>query len=250
MKKVLIVILVVVLLLLGGGFFYIYQYTDIIRSRLIPKINQITLEYAPGYNYEDALKKNEGETEFIKIQSLKLKENDIKSIKNSIKGIKEVSLKTKEFPTICELKIDKDTNLIVGEKNAKLIKGKKTTYVKTTKSLLNNINNIIDKNNEKVLEKLTYTNVTIKKDGAVINITNEDNKKIIQEAISYYRINQSDDYLSYDGGYKEQVILDDATKIYLYSSNIGYIKGQESFYVVFPNNLEEAVNSIYQVSIS
>lgn len=248
MKKGLLITLVVIIILTGGTIFCLYEFTDIFHSRLIPKISNITLNYAPGYNYEQALSKNTKDNEFIKIQSLKLKENDIKTLKKDIKAIKEATPKNKDFEATKELVIDKDTKLIIGEKYAKLVKGKKTTYVKVPNSLVNDTDKLVEENNKKVLENLTYEKGTIKKDGAVINITNEDNIKLIKEALPYYKINQQDDYLTYDGGPKELIILNDTITIYLYSSNIGYIKSTENYYVIFPNNLEEIVNSIYEVS--
>ena len=247
MKKWLLIILIIIILLLGGTGFYLYQYTNIFHSKLIPKINTITINYAPGYDYEKALEKNK-ENEFIKIQSIKLSENDIKAIKKDIKSIIEATPKNKNFDTTNELVINKDTQLIIGEKYAKLIKNKKTTYVKIPNSLVKDTNTLIEKNNNKILEKLTYEKGTIKKDGAVINITKEDNIELIKNALSYYKINQADDYLTFDNGYKELLIINDTINIYLYSSNIGYIKSDESYYVIFPNDLEKVINSIYEVS--
>ena len=248
-KSTLIIILVIILVLLGGGLFCLYEFTDVFRSRLIPKAEQVTLNYAPGYDYEEALKKNK-ETEFIKLQSLKLKKDEIKSFKKAIKGIKEVSVKKKEFDTIGEFVIDKNTSLVVGEKNSKLIKNKKTKYIKNTVLLNNLINNLIKKNNDKILEQFDYEKATIKKDGAIINITNENNNKLIKNALPYYKINQTDDYVTYDGGYQELLIVNDSINIYLYTKNIGYVKAEEAYYVIFPYDLEKTVSSIYNVSIA
>ena len=247
MKKWLLITLTVIILLTGGTLFCLYEFTNIFHSKLIPRINTITLKYAPGYDYEKALEKNK-ESEFIKIQSIKLSETDIKAIKKDLKSIIEATPKDKNFATTNELEIDKDTQLVIGEKYAKLIKNKKTTYVKIPNSLVKDTNDLIEKNNNKVLEKISYEKGTIKKDGAVINITKEDNIELIKNALPYYRINQTDDYLTYDNGYKELLILNDNINIYLYSSNIGYIKTNEPYYVIFPNNLEKVINSIYEVS--
>ena len=247
MKKWLLITIIIIILLTGGTLFYLYEYTNVFHSKLIPKINTITLNYAPGYDYEKALEKNK-ENEFIKIQTIKLNEEEIKTIKKDIKNIIESTPKKKDFETYKELVINKDTQLIIGEKYAKIIKNNKTTYVKIPNALVKDTDTIVDKNNEKVLETIKYEKATIKKDGAVINITNEDNIKLIKDAIPYYRINQTDDYLTYDNGYKELLILNDNINIYLYSSNIGYIKSTESYYVILPNNLENVINSIYEVS--
>jgi len=249
-KSVLIIISVVIVLLLGGGLFYVYEFTNIIRSRLIPKAEQITLNYAPGYDYEKALEKNTGEVEFIKIQEIKLKKEEIKSLKKAFKSLKETSIKKKDFATTSELVIDKNTRLVVGEKYSKLIKNKKTTYIKNCTLLNTIINNLIKINNDKVLETIEYEKATIKKDGAIINIANENNNKLINNALPYYKINQSDDYMTYDGGYKELLVINDSINIYLYGDNIAYMKADESYYVIFPYDLEKTVSDIYNVSVA
>ena len=252
MKKSILIILVTVIIIAGGTLFYLYTYTDIINKKLIPKVESLTLVYSPAYDYEAALEKNKGDTEFIKLQEINIGKKDLEELKKDLKAVKEDESKEKKYTKIGELKINKDYRLIIGEKKGKLIsKDNKETNVKIPTSLSSKMNKYIEDNNKKVFETPNYEKGVIKKDGAVINLTNKTNIDIVKEALSYYRINQSDDYLTFDGGFKEILVLNDAMDIYLYSSNnIGYIKtADQAYYVIFPNGLEEIVRTIYEISV-
>ena len=252
MKKSILIILTIIILLAGGTLFYLYKYTDIIHTRLIPKIESLTIVYSPAYDYEAALKKNTDDLEFIKLQEIKIAKKDLEEMKTDMKGIKEIKDKKAKYEVIGEIKINKDTRLVMGQKRGKLIdKDNKETYVKIPSSLSSKVMKYIEDNNKKVFETPKYEKGVIKKDGAVINLTNKNNIEILKEALPYYRINQSDDYLTFDGGFKELLVLNDNMDIYLYSKdNIGYIKtGDQAYYVIFPNNLEEIVRTIYEISV-
>ena len=252
MKKALLIIIPIIILLLGGLFYYLYEYTNVFHNKLIPTVDSIAIEYAPGMNYTEAQEKNKDlETPMIQIQTITLKEKNIEKIRKELKTIKENMDSKKENTTyLAKLNINKDEVLYVGEKLGLLQSKKKEKKVTITNSLFNEITTLIDKNNEKVLETFTFEKCVIKKDGAAITLTNENNFKIMKNALPHYKVNIDNDYLTYESGIDGTVTLDGSTIIYLYQSNIGYIKTAETaYYAIFPYELKEAVESIYKKSV-
>ncbi len=249
MKKKLIIIGGIILFIIIGVLAYLFFFTNILQNKLIPKLENTTIEYAPGMDYQKAIEGNQAETPMIEMQTIKLSEQEIKELKKLLKPVKESS-KKKDFSGFAKINLNKDSSILIGEKFGKLENKKETKYITITKSLLKRINELIKNNNDKVLNSLSFEKFVIRKNGAVITLANKTNIEIVKEALPYYNINLQEDYSTYDNGYQEIVILDDTTIIYLYNNNIGYIRNNnENYYVVFPYGLKDEVESIYNKSI-
>ncbi|MBQ3307723.1 MAG: hypothetical protein IJG68_06000 [Bacilli bacterium] len=251
MKKILLIIIPIVIILLGGVFFYLYEYTNVFHNKLIPTINSVAIEYAPGMNYSEAEEKNKNlETPMIEMQTISLKDKKFEKIKKELKRIKENTDSKKDNTYLAKLMINKNEVLYVGKKVGILQYKKKEKKVIITNSLLNDITTLIDKNNEKILETISFEKCVLKKDGASITLTNENNFKIIKNSLPHYKVSIADNFLTYENGIEGTVTLDDQTIIYLYNSNIGYIKtAEKEYYAIFPYELKNAVESIYKKSI-
>jgi len=219
------------------------------KNKIIPNMNKLQIEYVPGMDYNKVEELNTVETTKIEIQTIKLSEQDQNKLKKNINKISE-KIKKKDFEILYKIEIDKNNVLYLGKETGKLQSKDKSTFFEVPTPLYQVLKELEDKNNDKILTKLSFEKFTIKKAGAGITLTNKDNIKIVKTALPYYKITMQDDYSNYDNGYKETIYIDDDITIYLYSNNIGYIKNkEESTYVIFPYNLEDAVNSIYNISI-
>lgn len=247
-KKTLFIIIgigVIVLL----GIIALLIWLNPFKNKIIPSMNKIEIEYVPGMNYSKAKEMNETETTKIEVQKIKLSDQEQNKVKKQINKIKE-KIKKSEFEILYKIVIDKDNTLYLGKEIGNLQSKDKTTYFEIPTSLYQTLKELEDKNNDNILTKLSFEKFTIKKAGAGITLTNKDNIKIVKNALPYYKITLEADYSNYDEGYKATLYLDDDITIYLYSNNIGYIKNKdEAFYVIFPYNLEDAVNSIYNISV-
>ena len=249
-KKIIIIITFAIIMLILGIVAYLFFFTNLIQNKLIPKFENSSIQYAPGFDYLKAEESLTTETPIIELQTIKLSNEEMKELKATLKNIKETK-KRKDFQVNAVLIINKDAKLLVGEKIGKLENKKETKYITITNSASKKINDLIEKNNKKVLNHLTFEKFVIRKNGAVITLANETNIKIVKDALPYYKINIQEEYTNYNNGYQEIIILDDSTVIYLYDNNIGYIRtNEESFYVVFPYNVKEIVESIYNKSIN
>ena len=247
-KKLLIIIIsgVVVLLI---GLIALFLWLDPFRNRVIPNMNKVEIEYVPGLDYIKAEEMNQEETTEIEIQKITLKDKDLNTVKKQLNRISQ-EIKKKEFTILYKIQIDKNNTLYLGEKTGILKVKDKETYFEIPNNLKQTLSDIISKNNDKILTKTSFEKFTIKKAGAAITLTNKDNIKIAENALPYYKITMQKDYANYDEGFISTIFIDDDITIYLYSNNIGYIKNkEESFYVIFPYNLEDAVSSIYNISI-
>ena len=257
MKKKVIIIVVLLILLLGGvGCFLLYQYTELFGKKLIPlKIQSITIQYTPGYDISTGEALNTDEKQVIEIQEIKLKGSEFDSIQKAIKKVKKSSTKNEElYPVQYKIILNDSITLKIGDGVGDIQKGKTYTPITIPKSTIEAIDEVVSKNNEKVLKTISTETVTVKLEGASITIKNTDNLKYINDYLVYYPIQMTDDYKKYEDGYKIEMILDHDTKVYLYNHQIGYISQKDgetdiSTYGVFTNDLYDLIYQIYETSI-
>ena len=248
-KKILWIILGIVGAVIILGLIALLIIINPFKNKYIPNMNKVQIEYVPGFDFNKAEEMNKTETTKIEVQKTNLSEQEQKKLKKQINKISKKT-KKKDFEVLYKISIDKNNTLYLGKEIGIIQKKNKDTYLEIPASLNEYITELIEKNNEKILTKITFNSFTIKKSGAGITLTNEDNIKIVQKALPYYKITLQGDYSSYDNGYQATIYIDDDITIYLYNDNIGYIKNKdESFYVIFPYNLYEAIDSIYRISI-
>ncbi len=249
MKKIIIPIIVILILaLLGGGFYYLYQYTEVFGKKIIPtKINNITIEYVPGYDIEKAKGNNELDGIEIKIQEIKLDERKASIIKSDLRKITKSDKKTDDFNSKIELLLN-DKTVIKINKNEGIINN---NSINIPNSLLNDIDAIIDENNEKILKTNSFESIVLKMNGSSITVKNKDNLDYLKNSLLYYPITLPNDFKTFDNGYKIEVILDNQTHIYLYeNTNVGYIQQQESStFAVFDENFKDIINRIHDISV-
>lgn len=257
MKKKVIIVVVVILLLLGvfGGI-CLYQFTEVFGKKVFPtKIDSIVVRYAPGYSLTELDEMNTKEHTVIEVQEVKITGDELQYLKKNLKTLKEDNTKSSEailddYEVIVNKKIVMKVNENIGYVN----RDKSNTRVKLPNSILNTIQDIIDRNNEEILESISFENITLKLNGASISVKEKENIEYLQKYLSYYPISLEENYKTYKDGYDVEIILNPYTRIYLYGSNVGYIFQNEgeidtSTFVVFPKDLYHLIEQIYNTSI-
>jgi len=89
------------------------------KNKYIPNINNIQIEYVPGFDYNKAEEMNKNENTKIEIQTIKLSDKDQKNIKKQINKISQ-KIKKKEFETLYKVEIDKNNILYIGKEITQL----------------------------------------------------------------------------------------------------------------------------------
>ena len=249
MKKVIIpIVIIVVLILLGGGIYYAYQNTELFGKKVVPiKISDVSILYVPGYDIDDAKKLNSGEKEIVKIQEIKINSKELKTIKNDLRKITKKEKKNKDFKGKYEILVNGKTTIRINEKNGYIDKDS----VAIPNSLLNDIDALIDKNNDKVIKTNTFESIVIKMSGSSITVKNKDNLKYLHDSLLYYPMTLSADYKTFDNGYKIEAILDNQTHIYLYeSTNVGYIQEKDNAtFAIFTGDFKNIIKQIHDKSV-
>ena len=252
MKKYLKVFIVIgILIFVMILFLCLFFFTNIFKSTLIPmNVKNISIQYIPTYPISYEEQKNEKEQNIYELITISLKKNDVKLVKSSLKKIKKSIAKKKSDDAIARILIDQDTTLLVGEKQGVIIRDKKETPITYSNQFSDLILSYIEKNNQKIFEKISFEKASIYSDGAHISISNDDNINLLKDYLKYYPINRLEDYNQYDGGSKMQLVLDNQNTIYLYSDHSAYcvLKDKDPFYAAFPIELQEIIQKIIDLS--
>lgn len=254
-RNAIILICVLVLILVCGGLYYLWEYTEVFGKKVIPlKIESIVVQYTPGFSLKEAETFNQDEKKSVEVQKIPLKGEQLKDVQRVIHGIKKgKGTSEKIFHDDFEVIINDKVTVQMGEDVGYVIQGKNKTKVKIPSSCYEEVLKIVEKNNKKVITKISSDAITVKLDGAKMSIQNKDNLQYIHDALSYYPVAIDIPYAEYEEGYQAEIILSDKT-LYLYKDRIGYLVQKEgeqdtSTYVVLMDDLLDLVQQIYQKSI-
>ena len=246
MKKRIIIVLITLLIVSGITTFILYNYTEIFGKKLLPlKISTLTIYYTPGLDLETA--------ETIEIQELKLSQDKIKKMQpelNKVKKIKEEKNITEKI--YAKLVINKNVNLLIGNKANYLIDGNKTIKISLPTKLFNDIYEQIEKNNKKVLTKIEVKEAILKNTQATIKISNDKNIKLLNKHLNY-PINLETDYKTYNDGYKFELTINSNITLFLYDNKIAYMidkrkEEEKKNYIIIPDDVYIIAQKLYEAS--
>lgn len=248
MKKGIILTIIGVILLMGCLVIH-YLYSDQNKSIIDVRIKDIEIDYYPGYNIATAeaindLNKNGNFVDEIKI---KVTGDDFDNLS---KLISELKVTDYDFSS-CNCAYIMDEYLIVVNDEYTLSLGNEFGLYSSSLdnkifSVPKELDELISKkmneyNNENLYKELKFTNAYIEENNSKIELSEELNKL---KEYKYFLVNENDDYLNYDGGYKYIIVLDDNTKIYIYNSNIAYIDipNELSSFVMFTSSNKTSID--------
>ena len=255
MKKRIIIVLITLLIVSGITTFILYNYTEIFGKKLLPlKISTLTIYYTPGLDLETAEKFNTEKEKTIEIQELKLSQDKIKKMQpelNKVKKIKEEKNITEKI--YAKLVINKNVNLLIGNKANYLIDGNKTIKISLPTKLFNDIYEQIEKNNKKVLTKIEVKEAILKNTQATIKISNDKNIKLLNKHLNYYPINLETDYKTYNDGYKFELTINSNITLFLYDNKIAYMidkrkEEEKKNYIIIPDDVYIIAQKLYEAS--
>lgn len=244
--KVFIIIGIVLVVIIGCC--CLFFCTNLFRSTLLPiNMKNISIQYIPTYSLSYEEEKNEDNTPVLELQTITLKDKDLKKMKISLKKIKK-GIAKKKVDAIARVIIDKNTKLLIGEKSGVLVQGKKETPITYSTELSQLIASFIDQNNERIFTTISFESASIISDGTHITISNKDNMKLLKEYAKYFKMNRSGDPVSY--GSSIRLIFDNQDTIYLYSDHSAYcvFKDTDPFYATYPEELLLTVQKILELS--
>lgn len=254
MKKFIIPIILVIIIVGIGVCFYLYQFTEVFGKKILPpSISSISIQYTPGLALDDALALNTQEKEVIKPITLSLNKDEVNYLEKSFRNVKKISKAGKDLKKQYEITINKNITISVYEDGALVERGKTKTSIKIPTEALGIIADAVEIHNEEVVKKLSFEKIILKYQGSSITVTEEENLRYLKEYLTYYPVTLEGDYKTYHNGYDMEIILDDTTRIYLYSSNLSYISLKEgekdvSTYAFISHDLYHLVQQIFDIS--
>lgn len=274
-KPIIIAIITITLFFVAGGFIVINKIkqepqgkeaqtqTENLQKEnaLYQKdISSIVIRYAPMYNISTAEALNEiEEGGYIEIRELTLQGEDFQNIKKLIEN-----LQPNEAFADCDCMIMDEVEVIINDEYlvsfdatfgyAGFMENDRKigeSIVVGTRELYQEITKLVDEDFNKILEKISSEPISIEKEKNTINITKDEDKKKLLDNLNYIRVNNNDNYLTYDE-IASVINFKDGKKLYVYKvSIIGYLLdpfGDSSFVVIKSkaDRYDKIVDRIYE----
>ena len=189
----------------------------------------------------------------VKVQELKLSKEEIKEIKKYFRKLKEKEKQAKKDNIKTYQIIINNTVLDIYSKDGLVTRKKKTKPVKISQDFYNYIEELLNKEEKKLLKEYEFEEATYFYNKTTINIKN--NLDLIKDQLVFYPIELDADYTKYNDGYDMNLTVDQKLHIYLYNNKIAYIVDQreeteEKYYAICVNRLYDILTKIYEKSTS